>query len=149
MYFRRYWTGHPRALPGLWQERRNYAEQAQPVPWFQGHSMLETDNGITLMAADTPKSTEYRPGSNVSISLSGDNEKELKSYWEKLSPGATIRQPREKAPWGDTFGMPQSNTQTLCSSGTELAAAARTSGLMLLQWLGALIQGIDQLAVGE
>jgi PhnB protein len=69
------------------------------------HSMLETDNGITLMAADTPKSMEYRPGTNVSVSLSGGNEKELKSYWEKLSPGATIRQPLEKAPWGDTFGM--------------------------------------------
>jgi PhnB protein len=69
------------------------------------HSMLEADNGITFMAADTPSSMEYRPGKNISISLSGDNEEELRSYWEKLSAGGTIHQPLEKAPWGDTFGM--------------------------------------------
>ena len=38
------------------------------------HAMLEADNGITLMGADTPNSMEYRPGTNMSISLSGDNE---------------------------------------------------------------------------
>ncbi len=37
------------------------------------HAMLETEDGITLMAADTPSPMEYRPGTNVSISLSGDN----------------------------------------------------------------------------
>jgi PhnB protein len=69
------------------------------------HSVLEADNGIKFMAADTPKHMEYEPGKNISISLSGDNEEELKGYWEKLSDSATIRQPLEKAPWGDTFGM--------------------------------------------
>lgn len=69
------------------------------------HAMLEGDNGITFMAADTPNTMEYHPGANVSMSLSGDNEEELKGYWEKLSAGATIAQPLEKAPWGDTFGM--------------------------------------------
>ena len=69
------------------------------------HSMLEADNGITFMAADTPSSMEYHPGTNMSMSLSGDNEEELKGYWDKLSAGATIEQPLEKAPWGDTFGM--------------------------------------------
>jgi PhnB protein len=69
------------------------------------HSMLEADNGITFMAADTPSSMEYSPGKNISISLSGDNEEELRGYWEKLSAGGAIRQPLEKAPWGDSFGM--------------------------------------------
>lgn len=69
------------------------------------HSMLEAADGITLMAADTPNHMEYRPGTNGSISLSGDNENELRGYWEKLSRGATIREPLKKAPWGDTFGM--------------------------------------------
>lgn len=69
------------------------------------HSMLEAANGMTLMAADTPNHMEYRPGANGSISLSGDNETELRGYWEKLSKGATIREPLKKAPWGDTFGM--------------------------------------------
>jgi PhnB protein len=39
------------------------------------------------------------------MSLSGDNEKELRSYFEKLSTGGQIAMPLEKAPWGDTFGM--------------------------------------------
>ncbi len=69
------------------------------------HSMIEAENGITFMAADTPISMEYKPGKNISISLSGDNEEELKGYWDRLTAGATIRQPLKKAPWGDTFGM--------------------------------------------
>src|SRR5205807_9580650 len=69
------------------------------------HSMLEADNGITFMAADTPNSMEYRAGTNMSMSLSGDNEAELKAYFEKLSVGATVTMPLEKAPWGDSFGM--------------------------------------------
>jgi len=69
------------------------------------HAMLEADNGIVFMAADTPMSMEYKPGTNISISLSGDNEAELKGYWEKLSTGGIIEQPLMKAPWGDTFGM--------------------------------------------
>lgn len=69
------------------------------------HSMLEVENGMVLMAADTPNHMEYAPGKNISISLSGDNESELRGYWEKLSTGAAISQPLEKAPWGDTFGM--------------------------------------------
>lgn len=69
------------------------------------HSMLETDNGIIFMAADTPNSMEYKPGSAISMSLSGGNEAELKGYFEKLSAGGTITMPLEKAPWGDTFGM--------------------------------------------
>lgn len=69
------------------------------------HSMLEADNGITFMAADTPSSMEYSSGSSMSISLSGDNEEELRGYWEKLSEGGKVNMPLEKSPWGDTFGM--------------------------------------------
>ena len=69
------------------------------------HSVLEADNGITFMASDTPDSMEYKAGTNYSMSLSGDNEAELKGYFEQLSTGGTITMPLEKAPWGDTFGM--------------------------------------------
>jgi PhnB protein len=69
------------------------------------HSMIEAPNGITFMAADTPKDMEYKPGKNISMSLSGDNEEELRGYWNGLSQGATVREPLKKAPWGDTFGM--------------------------------------------
>ena len=69
------------------------------------HSMLTADNGIVFMASDTPNSMEYRAGTNMSMSLSGDNEAELRGYFEKLSAGATIGMPLEEAPWGDKFGM--------------------------------------------
>ena len=69
------------------------------------HSMLEADNGITFMGSDTPKGMEYSVGTNMSMSLSGDNEAELRGYFEKLAEGGRIQMPLEKAPWGDTFGM--------------------------------------------
>jgi PhnB protein len=69
------------------------------------HSQIVVENRILLMGADTPNRMEYQSTSNISISLSGDNEDELKGYYEKLSAGGTVTQPLEKAPWGDTFGM--------------------------------------------
>ncbi len=69
------------------------------------HAVLITDNGMTIMAADTPKSMEFKPGSNFSISLSGDDESELRSYFVKLAEGGTVTMPLEKAAWGDIFGM--------------------------------------------
>ncbi len=69
------------------------------------HSQLESPNGLVLMAADTPNHMEYTPAAGMSVSLSGDDEGELRGYWDKLADGATVLMPLEKAPWGDTFGM--------------------------------------------
>lgn len=69
------------------------------------HAMLTAPNGMTLMASDLPDGMEYKPGTNISISLSGDNEEELSGYYNKLAEGGQIAQPLEKAPWGDMFGM--------------------------------------------
>ena len=69
------------------------------------HGMLETPMGFTLMGADNPPGTEYRPGNNIAVSLSGDDGEALRSYWEKLSEGGTVTVPLEKQMWGDEFGM--------------------------------------------
>jgi PhnB protein len=69
------------------------------------HAQLETENGFSLMASDTPDRMEYRPGTNFSISLSGDNKAELTGYFDKLSDGGVVAMPLTAAPWGDTFGM--------------------------------------------
>jgi PhnB protein len=69
------------------------------------HSLLEADGGLVIMAADTPNSMELTPGSNFAVSLSGEDEAELRGYWGRLSDGGTVTMPLEKAPWGDTFGM--------------------------------------------
>ena len=69
------------------------------------HAVLTADNGIVFMASDTPNNMEYRTGTNMSMSLSGDNKTELSGYYEKLLAGGTVGMPLENAPWGDMFGM--------------------------------------------
>lgn len=68
------------------------------------HGMLETPSHLTLMGADTP-TDDHRPGNNIAVSLSGDDDAELRGYWDKLSAGATVSVPLEKQMWGDVFGM--------------------------------------------
>lgn len=70
------------------------------------HGQLETDNGMTLMAADTPPGMESNAGGgNITISLSGDDEQQLRGYWDKLAEGGNVTMPLEKQMWGDVFGM--------------------------------------------
>jgi PhnB protein len=69
------------------------------------HSLLEADGGLVLMGADTMPGTEHSPGTNISISLSGDDDETLRGYWEQLSSSGTVSVPLEKQMWGDEFGM--------------------------------------------
>jgi PhnB protein len=70
------------------------------------HGMLTTTQGMVLMGADTPNSMEYTPGGSISVSISGDDEAELRGYWDKLAcDGGSLTVPLEQAPWGDIFGM--------------------------------------------
>lgn len=69
------------------------------------HAELNAGNGIDFMAADTPKRMEYHPGASITMSLTGDDEAELKAYFTKLSADGIVSQPLEKAIWGDSFGI--------------------------------------------
>ena len=69
------------------------------------HAELAGDHGITFMASDTPPRMDYRPGTNFSMSLSGDDDALLSGWYQRLAEGGTVTMPLEKAPWGDTFGM--------------------------------------------
>ncbi len=69
------------------------------------HAMLKTDSGIVLMASDSPDAQSFTEGSQISISLSGTDEAELRGYYDKLADGGVITLPLEKSPWGDIFGM--------------------------------------------
>jgi PhnB protein len=68
------------------------------------HAMLETPSGYTIMASDTPPSMGVTPGNNITVSLSGDDESELRSYWDKLSASGKVSMPLEKQMWGDVYG---------------------------------------------
>ena len=75
------------------------------------HAQLETPSGFTLMAADSPGSTEQGGGQatsearGVALSLSGEDAEELRGYWEKLTARGSVTMPLEKQMWGDEFGM--------------------------------------------
>ena len=69
------------------------------------HGMLTTPQGLVLMGADTPNSMEFNQGSAISISLSGEDEAELRGYYDKLADGGSVTVPMERSPWGDIFGM--------------------------------------------
>lgn len=80
------------------------SEDPSEADWVM-HSQLATPGGLTLMGADVPKAMPWSEGGSISVSLSGDDEAELRGFWEKLSDGGQVEAPFERAPWGDTFGM--------------------------------------------
>ncbi len=87
----------------------NFASDEMPVAEGDKkkimHAYLKGDNGIELMAADTPSGMGYNDGTRVTLTLNGDDEETLRGYWDKLTKDGTITMPLAKAPWGDTFGM--------------------------------------------
>lgn len=68
------------------------------------HGVVKTDD-LLLMASDTGPMGDVVIGSNISISLSGDDEVKLTRYFEGLSAGGTVTKPLSKEAWGDMFGM--------------------------------------------
>ncbi len=77
------------------------AEEADKVM----HSKLTAPGELILMASDTPESMPLTEGGTITISLGGEDDAELRGYWDKLTDGATIGMPLEVAPWGDAFGQ--------------------------------------------
>ncbi len=69
------------------------------------HSVLEGANGVVFMASDTGSGMEFKPGTNIRLSIDGENEAELRGYFEKLSAGGSVLMPLKTEMWGDTFGM--------------------------------------------
>ena len=69
------------------------------------HAELAGAHGITLHASDVPESMDLVEGSNVSLSLTGDDEELLRGYFERLAEGGATTMPMQEAGWGDLFGM--------------------------------------------
>lgn len=68
------------------------------------HGSLRSDLGV-LMASDAPEGMPAPDESNISISLSGDDESTLRGFWDGLAADGQVSMPLEVAPWGDAFGM--------------------------------------------
>ena len=82
-----------------------FGDPSQPGADGIMHGNLTTPSGFTIMGADTPPGMEHNPGTNIAVSLSGDDAEELRGYWDKLSADGTVAVPLEKQMWGDEFGM--------------------------------------------
>lgn len=85
-----------------------YGDPAAPGADLIMHSLLTTPRGFALMGNDAPPGTDWQPGANISVSLSGPNSTdgdELRAYWVKLSADGTVITPFEKQVWGEEFGM--------------------------------------------
>lgn len=83
----------------------DFGQAGSPIAEQIMHAMLKTPAGFTLMGSDTPPGMPFTPGSTISISLSGDDEAELRGYWDALSDGGTVTVPMERQMWGDLFGQ--------------------------------------------
>ncbi|WP_203137333.1 VOC family protein [Microbacterium sp. JZ31] len=69
------------------------------------HAVLETPDGMVLMASDTPSGVPYDGAGGHAVSISGDEEEDLSEWWEALSEGGTITLPLSEPDWGGLFGM--------------------------------------------
>ena len=69
------------------------------------HASLITEAGYTIFASDPPPGMPVTSGTNITVSISGDDTEQLRSYWAGLTAGAEITMPLEKQMWGDVYGM--------------------------------------------
>ena len=87
---------------------QKYGEAGHPVPDEDKdriiHARLDNDL-LTFMASDDNKKQPTTFGSNVHLSISGDNMETLTGYFNKLAEGGKVDYPLKKEFWGDTFGM--------------------------------------------
>ncbi|MGP5673594.1 VOC family protein [Brachybacterium alimentarium] len=71
------------------------------------HGSLEVTELIRLYVSDVIEGMSpdgFTPGTNVTLSLMGDDETLLRSAYERLSEGGSITMPLEKQMWGDVYG---------------------------------------------
>lgn len=69
------------------------------------HGSLTTEDGMVLMASDTPASIEFKEPQGISVSVGGTETDRLRAVWDGLLEGGTATMPLAPAPWGDDFGM--------------------------------------------
>jgi PhnB protein len=82
-----------------------YGADQEPFADLVMHGLLETQDGLTLMGADSPPGMSRTVGNNITISLSGDDDAVLRERFEGLAEGGSIDVPLERQMWGDVFGQ--------------------------------------------
>ena len=68
------------------------------------HASLENGT-LSFMASDGGSMHPIQMGDNISMSISGTDEANLRKYFEGLSAGGKVDMPLEKQFWGDVYGQ--------------------------------------------
>ena len=71
------------------------------------HASLSTPDGFTLMASDGAPGQSLVRGNASNLSISGDDEPRLRSWFDALAQDGAVHVPLEKQMWGDVFGQVQ------------------------------------------
>ncbi|WP_295700295.1 VOC family protein [Lapillicoccus sp.] len=76
--------------------------EADQLMWGQ----VAADSGFRVMAYDVPARMPWERGQNsFFVSLRGETTEEVTALWDRLSAGATVRQPLAPAQWAPLYGM--------------------------------------------
>lgn len=68
------------------------------------HARLTTPDGFTLMGSDVPDDSTPTPGTDLSICLSGDDER-LREWFAGLARSGEVVVPLARQSWGSEFGI--------------------------------------------
>jgi PhnB protein len=69
------------------------------------HGQISAPNGMTLMVSDGPTNEAVDRGNAWSLSLSGEDDAELRGWFDGLAEGGEVTLALEKQMWGDVFGQ--------------------------------------------
>lgn len=67
------------------------------------HSMLAGPDWV-LMGSDMGGKDAFNTGSDITLSINNDNEKEIREIFKRLSQGGNIYEDLSEKPWGALFG---------------------------------------------
>lgn len=78
-----------------------------PIADLVMHAALETPQGFTLMASDSPPEMGMPASSGTWVSLSGDADAsdDLRGWFAALADGGTVQTELAVQVWGDEFGQ--------------------------------------------
>jgi PhnB protein len=85
---------------------QSYGTQDPAEADLIGWGQVRSEAGFHVMAYDVPAARAYEPGADpVFVSLRGQDEDEIRRYWDGLAEGATIKAPLEPSGWAPLYGM--------------------------------------------
>ena len=84
-----------------------FGDRRRPIADKIMHGQLETDDGFTLMASDTPPGMEPQPGRQHHDQPERRRRASCAATGRSCPRGGTVPVPLEKQMWGDEFGMCQ------------------------------------------